>query len=728
MPTLHPFSNFILRNPAFPIRLYLDLLKNYSDEKLLGLYQNRYFKEAIGIASPDLMTALDHWTQHSKEKKQTVALSFLKYTARICSRCTPFGLFAGCSVGALSDQSRIVLSAEEHFTRHTQFDMHYWIALLQHFAKRKDVVPYLLFYPNSSLYAQGDFYRYIEYKYLETNREHHIAAVPQTEMLADLLRRAQTGMTVSQMVALLAEDTSEQEEALEYIHQLIDFQLLVSELDAPVTGNDEWQRVFGILSKIPALGRELDLLQQTKVQLDWLDQGIVPESSQYTALKKLVAEIDCPYDEKYLFQTDLNTATVHHALDQKIATQVKQALHFLNGIQQKQPLPNQQQFIKAFSQRYETREMPLATVLDTETGIGYLQQSGMNDMHPLLDPLSFKTNGKPSQSQNWSPNDLILEQKLQQAIAKDQPEILLTEKDFPDFDSHWEHSPATLSVMLELVSTADGRQIALESVAGISAAKLLGRFCHGNPGIHRLTLEIIEKETAQFPDKILAEIAHIPQSRTGNILRRPVLREFEIPYLSPSGVARDFQIPVSDLMVSVKDNAIVLRSKKHNKEVIPCLSNAHNYSHQALPIYQFLCDLQAQRLKPVYGFDWGILQQHYVFFPRVVYKEVILAKAKWRVADQEIAAFHPLAGSDLATAFETWKQHRKIPRWVNWVNGDNTLLLDLDTVMGIQLFLRSVKNYTQVTLEEFLFDADTVVKNTNGDSYTNQIILSFFKQ
>jgi hypothetical protein len=56
------------------------------------------------------------------------------------------------------------------------------------------------------------------------------------------------------------------------------------------------------------------------------------------------------------------------------------------------------------------------------------------------------------------------------------------------------------------------------------------------------------KEKKYHPDKILAEIVHIPESRTGNILRRPILRDYEIAYLSNSGVSRDYTLDINDLM------------------------------------------------------------------------------------------------------------------------------------------------------------------------------------
>lgn len=729
---IQPFPDYILRNPAFPISTYLEVLENYSEQKLLACYQDGYLKEAIRIASPDVKASLDalllNPSQYPAEKKEAMALSLLKYLARIATRCTPFGLFAGCDVGSISDESKIELKPREEFTRVTQFDMHFWIAMLLDFAKRKEVRLHLRYYPNNSIYAQGDFLRYIEYKYVETKREHRISAVGQTELLTGLVAKTQDGITIAEMVDWLADDPSESEEALDYIHQLIDFQLLVSELDACVTGSDEWERVLGILAKIPSLQTEADLLLRCRKQLEKLDRQLLPEETDYQAIKDLVTRIGCAHEDKFLLQTDLNTAFTSNALHQKIAAKTKQALYFLNGIRPKQPLPHLSDFTKAFLQRYETREMPLTTVLDTETGIGYGQNNDRNDSHPLLDALPFRKNTGYLHTANWSGNDFILEKKLQQVLADNRTVMTLTEQDFPDFTSDWEQCPATFSVLIEVFKKGNTEQVFLASSGGVSGAKLPARFCNIHPGIYDLTKRIIDKETDYYGDDVLAEIVHIPQSRTGNILRRPVLRKYEIPYLSNSGVDEQFQIPVSDLMVSIKNNRIVLRSKKLNKPVIPCLSNAHNYSNNALPIYQFLCDMQAQNVKPIYSFDWGVLWPHYAFFPRVVYKDVILSKAKWQLTDTEMAHLHKLTGTDLRRAFAQWREQKKLPRFVNWADTDNTLLFDLDQEMGILLLLKSTRKYPKITLEEFLFDHDALVRDTKGAAYTNQIILSFFKQ
>ena len=99
-----------------------------------------------------------------------------------------------------------------------------------------------------------------------------------------------------------------------------------------------------------------------------------------------------------------------------------------------------------------------------------------------------------------------------------------------------------------------------------------------NPEIEKLTRTILQREEANQPDCVYAEIVHLPESRIGNILMRPVLRKYEIPYLCGTTLSEEFQIPVTDLLVRIEGDKVVLRSKKLNKQVIPRMTTAHNFS------------------------------------------------------------------------------------------------------------------------------------------------------
>ena len=173
-----PFQHYVLRTPLFPITFYKNTVENYSVANLLVQLENEYVREAIHLASPELLTALDNWKLNpsilSDKKKQALELTFLKYLSRMSARCTPFGIFAGCTDGKITTETNIILEFPKTHSRHTQFDMQFWVALLQDLAKRKEVIPHLKYYPNNSIYGLGDFYRYVEYKYLKTKREHSI--------------------------------------------------------------------------------------------------------------------------------------------------------------------------------------------------------------------------------------------------------------------------------------------------------------------------------------------------------------------------------------------------------------------------------------------------------------------------------------------------------------------------------------------------------------------------
>ena len=412
---MHSFSKYVLRTPAFPVGFYFDILENYTPQKLLSVCNNDYFRESIRMASPELLTIIDKWKNNPEsinlEKNTKLEHTLLKYVARIATRCTPFGLFAGCAVGDFANETNILVAPTQEYSRHTQFDMHFWVNLLDEFSSRKEVQEQLLFFPNNSLYSIGDFYRFVAYKYVNSKREHSICALRKSELLAVLIQESANGIKMDAMINFLADDDSEKEDALEFIQELIAMQFLVSELDATVTGDNEWHRLFTIVEKIPSLKKEFEILQNIKTEFGFLDASVVPNETVYTNIKAELQEMNVAFEERHLFQTDLNINALENNLDQVIAAKVLQALHFLNGIQTKNNSENQSNFIKKFTDRYENQEMPLAQVLDTETGIGYLQNQDNNDSNDILDSFSFTEKNEIMASQKWIPIDMILEKK-----------------------------------------------------------------------------------------------------------------------------------------------------------------------------------------------------------------------------------------------------------------------------------------------------------------------------
>ena len=79
-------------------------------------------------------------------------------------------------------------------------------------------------------------------------------------------------------------------------------------------------------------------------------------------------------------------------------------------------------------------------------------------------------------------------------------------------------------------------------VGGSSAANLLARFSSEKSDVQSLAKKITEKEEELNPDYILAEIIHLPEARIGNVIRRPILRQYEIQYLAKSILPEENQI------------------------------------------------------------------------------------------------------------------------------------------------------------------------------------------
>ena len=269
-------------------------------------------------------------------------------------------------------------------------------------------------------------------------------------------------------------------------------------------------------------------------------------------------------------------------------------------------------------------------------------------------------------------------------------------------------------------------QVVLHAASGPSGARLFGRFLHADHELHQLIRRYLAAEEKLRPGRVFAEVVHLPEGRVGNILCRPVLRGHEIPYLGRSGAPADRQLPLSDLLVSVQGERIVLRSRRLGREVLPRLTTAHNHIGRGLGVYRFLCALQYQQVVPGITWDWGPLGRA-PFLPRVLSGRVILSRARWNLRSPELAAFGEPRGARQFAAVQRLRERHRMPRYVALADGDNELVADLDNVLSLETLAHEVKGRALASFVEMIPGPEQLCVSGPEGSFTHQVIVPFVR-
>lgn len=724
----HP--KLILRTPRYAFNTQ----NNVSD--ISSFLNDDSFMEAIYLASPVLHSECCRLKRNEiKDQKDITRLtnSLVKYIGRMSSRSTPFGLFSSCSVTSWSESETNVSFHNNQFSRHTRLDMHYLCALALQLSNNQSIKPFLKYYPNSSIYSISDEIRYVEYKYVSGRRSHRISALTSSAYLTKIIELAATGKSALELAGALVSEEITLEEGLGFIAELIDEQLLVSELEPAVTGPEFIHQILATLGKInenhpsEALGQILSTIIEIENRLALLDSNIHNPIDAYKKIIDLIGSLGVGFDEGKLFQTDMNKEVITDNVHISLQDDLRDAFTLANALYPEKRHVNLSSFAKRFYERYEDQVMPLLEVLDTETGIGYLENSNQN-ISPLIEGIILPA--KPNKGAKSVPFDsasILLFNKLKEANAANQYEAEFKEDDFKNFAPNWDDTPPSVSILFKLVNHDDS-QILVETIGGSSAANLLGRFTHADQNIHNIVTDITSKEQEQNKDVVFAEIIHLPESRIGNIMLHTEFRDYEIPYLGKSSLSPEQQINANDLMVAVRYNKIILFSKRLGKEIIPRLSTAHNFSYKALPVYQFLCDLQTQDLRAGFKFSWGSMASQYKFLPRMRYKNLILVPAQWQLPKDEFKSLTHADPGNLTDAIIDFRQKWNMPRYVCLADGDNELLIDFENLQSVNSWLKTVENRSSILLKEFMFNIDSSISTMDKGAVVNQFIATLINK
>ena len=665
-------------------------------EWLRGLLARPAVIEALHVATPALLEALEEWRRDPDGRKgRRAEEALVRYAFRMAARATPFGMFAACTVGHVEPRNRLFLEPQHSYRRHSRLDMGYLFSLAGELNQDRELRRSLRYRPNSSIYRAAGRLRYAEARFNGPRINYHLVAVEPDEFLDAALARAADGATPDEIAAAVAASDPDGEislgDATGYVAELIDSQLLMSELWPALTGPEA---VHGLIETLDRVGREeAGMLRRAHEALLDLDRkGLGNDPDRYGEIAGTLEPLPQRTERDRLFQVDLFKPG-EVSLAPAVLDEVARGLEALHRLAPPTVGDSLDGFRERFIDRYGTdRLVPLLEALDVEAGAGRPLSAMGGDASPLLDGLDFSGVDEPDKVR-WGPREQLLLRKLMEAQAAGASEIVLDDDDLKGLETP-RRPPLPDSFQAVAMVGAGGEDalaagdflVWVRTAFGPSGARLAGRFCHADEDIARLVSEQLRAEEALDPDAVFAEVVHVSPGRIGNVASRPVLRDWEIPYLGVSGAPRERQIPLDDLLVTVEGEEVVLYSARLRRRVLPRLTSAHNFLLGNLAAYRILCSLQAQNMRSGVQWTWSPFGK-LPFLPRVRYGRAILSRARWRVTTEELEDFAALRDADRFAAVRRWRERRGIPRRVLLSELESDLLVDFDHVLSVDAFV-----------------------------------------
>jgi thiopeptide-type bacteriocin biosynthesis protein len=736
---------FVVRSPLLPVDVFDELLAladrgraetRAALESALIRYLRAWVRvpevrEALRVASPSISAAVSSWLE-AEAPPPDVTRVVLRYVLRMASRPTPFGLFSGCSVGRIGSRSHIEFAERARYRRFTRLDVQNLVQLAQVLGRRAEIAASVWYFPNSSLYACGGQFRYAELRTATPAGapEYALVGSARSAPLDTLVECAARGATLAELSAKLEErHGASADAAREFLETLIENQFLVSELQPLVTGEEPLGALAATLHRRAPEHPATRIVAELRALLERLDgAGVCGDPAAHEALQRswdaLTGEAPAAAT---LVTVDLFKPVVEAQLDRRVVNTVRDAVYALHRIVPYEEPKALRRFREAFVERWETAEVPLSLALDADLGIGF--GTSTMDPAPLLEGIDLPSSADGgertfAERDSWLLHRIVEAERtgaLEWALDASDLDALALAEAPPDLPSAFEVNFSLGARSAAALEEGDF-SVVLHSLIGPSGGRYLARFCQGDPDLERGLAGLLQAEEAAQPDVVFAELVHLPAGRAGNVVLRPVLRALEIPYLGRAGAPSDRQIPLSDLLISVREERIVLRSARLDREVRIRSTTAHDFNLSEVAVYRFLCALQFQGCRSGLRWSWGAVADA-PFLPRVRLGRAILSAASWRLSKAEIRGIEAVAGR--AAALRELRRRRRLPRVVCLTDGDRVLPIDLDNEIAVEALLDLLKGRDSVSLAEMIpTPSDTRASGPEG-RFTTEIVLPF---
>lgn len=729
-----------LRIPAKPVEDLLALnerikqagLNNHEllVEILEELFADTLFQPAIFTASRDLYYQfLNLKATGYQDKKDTKKffLTFYKYFSRMCTRSTPYGLFAGVTSAKISGGATSIEFHTDKLRPQCELNIHTVITTLRTLDPlNRSFISSVKYLGNKTIYILGDRLFYVEQFNKGSYWASNLTSVRYTEFVKAALAAAGLGATLIEIAQSLPDPKIDLERKLAFVNSLIKSQVLVPEYWPSVSTDGYMHDIVNYFHEKQIGTEEIKELENVYT----LTSNINTVEKISVLKDEISIRKDAPLYNEDFFKVNLFYNTTSSQVNSKPLKELCGIADELSFLFRPKVSESLETFIRAFNAKYERAEIPLMQALDLNYGVGFGKVvSGFAEYLPLLDDVPLI----PANLQDITLKRTILanvQRRVFQNFTRTKQPVINIEDEIETARAELAGQPlmqeANTSAYIfgdlladspQSLDTGNYKFIPTQLYAPF-ASKLLTRFAYGDENLKTQVTDISEHEQFLNSGAILAEILTIPDDKYANICLSPTVRDYEIPFLSNSKLAPEKQITVNDLYVSLQNGRIVLRSAKLDREIIPCISNTYNTT-LAQPAFKFLADVATQHMRLGDFWDWGPYYFTEKFLPRLEYKKFIIARARWVIDKTTIDVRNE---SHLQKFISDLAQKHGVPRFAVLAQGDNELYLDLENPVCQAILAKQAARSDVTLLESFVSPGNCFIKE-NGKSFSAEIVI-----
>ncbi|MDR2275415.1 MAG: lantibiotic dehydratase family protein [Sphingobacterium sp.] len=618
-------QKLMARSPVFPLSQLKELHDN-PEEALIKLWGQKFFKCAIYIANPKWFRLIKNRTIIDLLKDERAKRTLFKYAIRMCSRATPYGLFSGISVFDFDDKTEVEFTDKFASKVFFRLDIGVFFAIYNYIVSLENVMKSSTFYLNPTLSSMGGEIRYNELK-IDTKNDKLRARqfiLDENTVIKDIIQFLSSKRKFGELFDWLVNEGYEGGESEDYILDLVNSGVIVNDL-FPSATDPHFLATF--ISKLEKQKLEKEIFFDSLIKISNsigslnLDIGELSVDKLFLIEEYIKEQFPVINPDSTFFHVDVKKGLVKNKVSKDILAYLPDIALFLRGLNNvsKSPLSR---FLEIYGNRFKNKSISILQIMDRDLGINIINNNLPNQIGENIF-LDFFSDSKFERKEEMDP---FLLEKFLSAKLRNESTICLTDLDISIFKEDKDLlSNQSLGYLLEKIIDEDsGDSFLFNGIISASPNTILGRFNYLDNELIEIMQDCNQKEK-KINDAIYAEILHIPNAKTGNVVLRRSIEKNEILLHSNHSADAENVIKLSDLYVKVENNKVILFSKKINKIVIPIITNAHNFmKSDSLPIYRFLALVGLQYRHTKFDIPIDPFLKKWGSFPRLTYRNIVL--------------------------------------------------------------------------------------------------------